>query len=332
VSTGTGTHGHGERCTVTALAAIYASSTSFLTESYWDYVQFPPSTTQYSGTVGPENVAMAQGATMTWYSDGNTAPEGGGFVICGIAVLPPHAPPPPPSPPVYHSGREVVVVTAVASGTVESFNQDAFRDQLARSLSVSASLITLEVIPASVNIQVTIVTPGSVTASSIANQLSNATMNSAIIAAGATLQSMGEPSVVTQSSTIPLPPQPPPPSPPVPVSPSPASPDSITLGNTSDVIAALSSDAAGDDLALGVGLGVGIPVFLLIVLGVVLCLRNKKGAHQTKGTMIKTGISAQPVSMVVGGASASSEEKGRDAVVVSSVEIQMTTENDESKI
>ena len=102
-------------------------------------------------------------------------------------------------------------------------------------------------------------------------------------------------------------------------------------------------------------------MFLLIVLGVVLCLRNKKGAHQTKGTMItvrasqglqcgcslspmlgppsahayvspgwhhpraQTGISAQPVSMVVGGASASSEEKGRDAVVVSSVEIQMTT-------
>ena len=132
--------------------------------------------------------------------------------------------------------------------------------------------------------------------------------------------------------------------------------------NGSAVGAALTTNANNNEIALGVGLGVGIPAFLLIVLMIFLYVRYKKTASQTmKMSPLRVRASlglqhgctlspivgprsahaymsagwhhpraqaevvAQPVSVVVGAASASSDEKGHDAAEVSSVEIQMTS-------
>ena len=98
ITDGVGSHGNSETCTIRAMQPLFATSTYFFTETYWDYVTI--NTTRYSGSNGPTNVMMAVGDTLQWYAD--TSITAGGFTICGTtdpAVVPPALPPPPPPSP-----------------------------------------------------------------------------------------------------------------------------------------------------------------------------------------------------------------------------------------
>ena len=98
VSDGQAPHGNNENCVVQATQALYAHATSFLTETYFDYITI--NNTRYSGSTGPVNVRMNAGQTMSWYSDYSVTADG--FNICGYytpTTLPPRPPPPPPPSP-----------------------------------------------------------------------------------------------------------------------------------------------------------------------------------------------------------------------------------------
>ena len=59
---GAGSHGNNERCTVRALQPLFATSTTFHTENYFDYLTIHG--TRYMGTNGPLNVQMAVGYSL----------------------------------------------------------------------------------------------------------------------------------------------------------------------------------------------------------------------------------------------------------------------------
>ena len=80
---GAGSHGNNERCTVRALQPLFATSTTFHTENYFDYLTIHG--TRYMGTNGPLNVQMAVGDTASWFSDGSVTTAG--FVICGSSTV-----------------------------------------------------------------------------------------------------------------------------------------------------------------------------------------------------------------------------------------------------
>ena len=85
-----------ERCTVNVLSqTLYASTTFFNTETYWDYITIGG--TRYSGTAGFSNVQMTAGDTFTWFSDGSV--NGHGFEICGA----------------YHGGGAVAAALSVGA-------------------------------------------------------------------------------------------------------------------------------------------------------------------------------------------------------------------------
>ena len=68
---------------------IYASTTFFNTETYWDYITIGGQ--QYSGTAGFASIPMAAQETFTWYTDGSVV--NGGFEICGSYISPPSSSP-----------------------------------------------------------------------------------------------------------------------------------------------------------------------------------------------------------------------------------------------
>ena len=73
-----GDYGSNEVCVVRANTALIATAAEFATEAGYDKVRIHAS--EYSGTIGPSNVHMTAGNTLTWSSD-NTA-NGPGFAIC----------------------------------------------------------------------------------------------------------------------------------------------------------------------------------------------------------------------------------------------------------
>jgi len=98
VTDGVGNHGNLEACTVRATQDLYATSTYFSVETYWDYITI--NTTRYSGSGGFSNVFMNANDHMAWYSD--TSVTYGGWTICATTepmVAPPTMPPPPPPSP-----------------------------------------------------------------------------------------------------------------------------------------------------------------------------------------------------------------------------------------
>ena len=66
VTDGAGNYGDNERCTIRAEQSLYATATYFDTESCCDYMMIAG--TRWSGSTRPVNIAMAAGATMTWWS------------------------------------------------------------------------------------------------------------------------------------------------------------------------------------------------------------------------------------------------------------------------
>ena len=73
-----GDYGSNEACVVRANTALIATAAEFATEAGYDKVRIHAS--EYSGAIGPSNVHMTAGNTLTWSSD-NTA-NGPGFAIC----------------------------------------------------------------------------------------------------------------------------------------------------------------------------------------------------------------------------------------------------------
>ena len=95
VTDGVGNHANLEDCTIRTTQSLYATSTYFNVETFFDYVTIGG--TQYSGSSGPMNVMMTSGATLRWQSDSSMA--AGGWTICGSAqptTIDPPAPSPPP--------------------------------------------------------------------------------------------------------------------------------------------------------------------------------------------------------------------------------------------
>ena len=83
---GDGNYGDNEWCTVRAEVDMLVSARAgFSTESQHDRVTLGG--TRYSGTSGPTSVAVGAGETLHWQSDYSEV--GDGFVICGVALVPP---------------------------------------------------------------------------------------------------------------------------------------------------------------------------------------------------------------------------------------------------
>ena len=78
VTDGVGLYGDNEACTVLVNQAGTLNATEFATESTHDRVTIAER--QYSGTVGPSNVAVAAGSTFTWRSDHSVTYSG--WTIC----------------------------------------------------------------------------------------------------------------------------------------------------------------------------------------------------------------------------------------------------------
>ena len=78
VHDGAGAHGNNERCTVSVRVYGRLTATQFRTESGYDYVTIGG--VRYSGTAGPNNVAVSAGSTFTWETDGSVTDEG--WTIC----------------------------------------------------------------------------------------------------------------------------------------------------------------------------------------------------------------------------------------------------------
>ena len=75
---GPGNHGNYEACTIQVNVAGSLTATAFYTESCCDYVTIGG--TQYSGTSGPNNVAVAAGTSFSWYADYSVTYPG--WTIC----------------------------------------------------------------------------------------------------------------------------------------------------------------------------------------------------------------------------------------------------------
>merc|ERR1719272_249384 len=87
VTDGNGNYGNYESCTVTFLVSgTLTSSYPFRTENYYDRWTINGNGNSYSGTNGPNNVAVSSGESMSWESNyGNTY---SGYTIClsGVAT------------------------------------------------------------------------------------------------------------------------------------------------------------------------------------------------------------------------------------------------------
>ena len=75
---GTGPHGNNEVCSIRVDVAGTLFSTSFDTESDWDYITI--GATRYEGSTGPNGVAVAAGSTFSWRSDNSNT--NAGWTIC----------------------------------------------------------------------------------------------------------------------------------------------------------------------------------------------------------------------------------------------------------
>ena len=93
VTDGFGAHGNNEACTVQVTQAGVLTATEFATERTHDRVTIAGQ--QYSGTVGPSNVAVAVGSTFTWHSDHSGI--NAGWTICWATPAPTLAPTPAPT-------------------------------------------------------------------------------------------------------------------------------------------------------------------------------------------------------------------------------------------
>jgi hypothetical protein len=244
-----GPHGNNERCTIRALLPVTLSVPYFNTESGFDFVTVGG--VPYSGTNGPAGITIAAGSTMTWASDASVTT--GGFTICASytgnvppalpALTPPPSPPPPlpppPSPPPPSPSPspppsplaplpaaseyvDAVRLSVVLSGTVSSFDGNAFTDSLASTLNVPPASISLTVTAGSVAVEIEILAPPSVAVTDLSAQLSVSTLTTAASAAGSTLEEISAPPTSVQVA-VPLP-TPPPPSPDLPQSPDPSPP------------------------------------------------------------------------------------------------------------
>jgi len=136
------------------------------------------------------------------------------------AILPPASPPPPalPPPPPSHCPlptpatprqqppdvpagltEQVVSFRLTVSGTVEAFNDEAFRGALASLLSVSAASIRLRVMPASVNVEAQIILTTAATTAAVVNQIQATSIIEMSNALGVAVESVTAPVQLTRN-------------------------------------------------------------------------------------------------------------------------------------
>ena len=187
---------------------------------------------------------------------------------------PPHPPPdPPPPPPSLPAEVPAVKFTATVDGTLETFNQNAYRANLAAMLGdgMRQSDITLQLTAGSVTVVATISPPTLNSAKSTLSTLTALTAASnatAILSTGLgmTVASVAPPVLTFALKVSPEAPPPPPPtpSPPEPSPPPPVPPVPFLPGELSG----LTDDAAASSGVNTVLLSVVLTLGLLITMGV----------------------------------------------------------------
>jgi hypothetical protein len=150
--------------------------------------------------------------------------------------MPPPVPgsPSPPNQPPLEAAEYVVKFTATLSGTVDAFDQEAYKLKLANATGANASHIELTVTPASINVEARITTTSYSQASSVEDVLAplESDISSASSLLGVTVESVQPVSIDPVAS--PPPPGNPPPSP---SSPPPSSEDSNNMLMVSVIVA-----------------------------------------------------------------------------------------------
>ena len=107
------------------------------------------------------------------------------------APPPPSGPPPPPSP--WAEAQHVVRLAFVVSGTVDTFDSDAFAERLATLLSTARSTISLVVAAASVRVTAAVNAKSAADATSLVATLGALTPAAASASLGVTVESLEEP-------------------------------------------------------------------------------------------------------------------------------------------
>lgn len=85
VSEGSGTYENNAQCLIRTQQALIINAAAFNTESCCDHLSVEGR--QYSGTIGPENVRLTEGVTISWSSDASVTSTG--WTICATAAYSP---------------------------------------------------------------------------------------------------------------------------------------------------------------------------------------------------------------------------------------------------
>jgi len=302
VTDGAGNHGNNERCVIRVEQALYASTTQYEVETFYDYLSI--GSMQYTGSAnGPSNVAMLAGQIVSWRTDSSLA--NGGFTLCASGTPPltpqpiappppappaaPPTPPPPPSPPPpvlppLPTGARVsrtVQFTTVVAASVESFNREAYSLNLATHLGISPSDISLQVMQSSVRV-VARITPPQTSVNTITQALTrlSADITLANSALQVTLEQVSAPVVI--SEVIPAPSLPPT---------SNAPSGSVNISASSS---AQSVDTNGDTNSIVLIVGIGG-----CVVGVIGLLGGLYAVHRIRMKRTSTVVRAVPVETAV---------------------------------
>ena len=115
------------------------------------------------------------------------------------ASPPPRGPPPPPSP--WVEAKHVVRLAFVVSGTVDTFDSDAFAESLATLLGTTRSAVSLVVAAASVRVTAAVNANSAADATSLVATLGALTPTAASASLGVTIESVEEPVACDSSSS-----------------------------------------------------------------------------------------------------------------------------------
>ena len=206
------------------------------------------------------------------------------------SLPPPSQSPLPPGFSYVDTSATRFTVAVVVSGSVDTFDADAYEANLRTYLSCFEPDCKVELTVSAASVLVTsVVTDTSAETNvkiELAGQLTNATAPAAL---GVSVESAAQ---ITQIETVsmtvvvaPPPPVSPPPSPPPPAqSPPPPSPESPSLTDGNE--AALTS--SDDTLGLGLGLGLGLPLVLIFLAVAYYFYRQDQRKRERKQLVIKS--------------------------------------------
>jgi len=94
ITDGNGNYQNSASCVISVFADVVVTAAYFSTENNFDHLNVDG--VDYSGLIGPANVQVTAGASITWTSDYSL--HSGGWIICADPVGPPRPPSPPSHP------------------------------------------------------------------------------------------------------------------------------------------------------------------------------------------------------------------------------------------